>query len=225
MIKLVAFDWNGTLIADMQTVLEADNEVLKILGKKPVTMKILREAFEVPIVNYYKNLGHSEKEFLKNAKLIAKTFHENYEKRVTKCRTRSHTKTLAEWLDKNQIISVIFSNHVTERIDEQLSRLKISHFFSQILANKHTGLALRSRTKGEKLREYILQNKLKYKEVLIVGDGMEEVEIAKNLGSISVAITDGNHSTRRLKAAKPDYLISDLGQIINIVKKINSLTN
>ncbi|MEX0596714.1 MAG: HAD hydrolase-like protein, partial [Candidatus Paceibacterota bacterium] len=58
-------------------------------------------------------------------------------------------------------------------------------------------------------------------EVLIVGDTIEEVQIARHLGALVCSITHGNCSTNRLKEAKPDYLISDLGQIVNIVRKIN----
>jgi len=44
MIKLVSFDWNGTILADTYAVLESDNEVLKALGKKPITLKKLQKA-------------------------------------------------------------------------------------------------------------------------------------------------------------------------------------
>ena len=86
MIKLVSFDWNGTILADTYAVLEADNEVLKTLGKEPITLKKLQNAFDVPIVSYFKNLGYPENEFIKNSNQISHIFHTYYENQVTKCR-------------------------------------------------------------------------------------------------------------------------------------------
>ncbi|MBI2599078.1 HAD family hydrolase, partial [Candidatus Curtissbacteria bacterium] len=70
--------------------------------------------------------------------------------------------------------------------------------------------------------KFAIDNKLKSSEVLVIGDTTEEVEIAKSLGCISVAITDGNVSTARLKAAKPNYLINNLKEIIPIIENLNS---
>ena len=38
MIKLVVFDWNGTLLSDAVATTEADNHVLGLFGIKPLTM-------------------------------------------------------------------------------------------------------------------------------------------------------------------------------------------
>ncbi|MBU6389618.1 HAD hydrolase-like protein [Patescibacteria group bacterium] len=62
---------------------------------------------------------------------------------------------------------------------------------------------------------------LDFTEVLIVGDSMEEIEIAHSTGSVSVAITNGYYSTRRLKAVNPDYLIDNLIQLEDIIDTIN----
>lgn len=81
--------------------------------------------------------------------------------------------------------------------------------------------SIKGRSKLEKLRNYMQDNKLSKEEVLIVGDSLEEIEIGKELGIRTVAVTDGFCSTKRLKAAKPDYLINSLKEIVKIVKKIS----
>lgn len=222
MIKLISFDWNGTILADTYAVLEADNEVLKTFGKEPISLKQLQETFDVPIVSYYKNLGYSEEEFLENSEKISHLFHTYYENQVTKCRTRRNTRRLLKWLSKEELESIILSNHITKRIEEQLKRLKIENYFSKILGNDHRRIVQTKLTKREKLKNYLLKKEMSFREVLIVGDGLEEIEIARELGSLCAAITDGNYSTPRLKAAKPDYLISDLGNLINIIREINT---
>lgn len=223
MIKLVAFDWNGTLFADTIAVLEAVNEVHKVFALKSLTVKQFRETTRVPISEFYLANGMSL-EILKNPEQISSVFHTYYENRAKKIRTRQNTKILLSWLDKNKIDKIIFSNHVDEMIDQQLKRLKIKRYFSTILANPLKYTAMKNRTKKTRLQNYIKKIGINFDEILIVGDAIEEIEISKELGSLSVAITDGHYSTSRLKAAKPDYLISDLGNIVNIIREINSQT-
>ena len=76
------------------------------------------------------------------------------------------------------------------------------------------------RSKKDKLKAFIKAHNFLPTETLIIGDTIEEIEIGKELGIITIAITQGNTSTPRLKTAKPDYLISDLKQVIDIIKKI-----
>ena len=60
MIKLIAFDWNGTLIADTQIIVKADNFILKKFSVKAITVQKFRESFHIPVINYWKNIGLSE---------------------------------------------------------------------------------------------------------------------------------------------------------------------
>jgi phosphoglycolate phosphatase-like HAD superfamily hydrolase len=221
MIKLVAFDWNGTLIADNNAVFESDNEVLKFLGRKKVSFTDFLKHFDVPVKNYYLALGLDEKILEEKAQGISQTFHKYYEKRATKIRSRSHAKETLNWLSGEDISAVIISNHIKEKIIEQLVRLKMDIFFDEVLGNYSIGTAYKTRNKKERLLEYLNSNNINPADILIVGDTLEEIQMAKELKALSVAITHGNCSTPRLNAAKPDYLISDLGNIINIIREIN----
>lgn len=222
MIKLVAFDWNGTLIADTYAVFKSDIETLRAIGRPPLTYSQFLDHFDVPIRNFYLAVGISKKILDEKTILMRNAFHEEYERRVDKLRSRSHAKTVLSFLQKNKIPSIIISNHVKERIFKQTNRLHLTHFFDEILANDNIHSPMVERRKQRILANYIKTKKLKGEEVLIVGDTIEEVEIAKELGTLCAAITHGNVSTKRLKAARPDYLISDLGNLINIINEINT---
>lgn len=222
MIKLIAFDWNGTIFSDTQAALESVNEVLKFLNLKPVSLKSYQNHFDVPVTKTYLGLGIPEKDLKDRDKEIVHTFHSNYEIRASGVRTRAYAKRLLEWLYKNKVQSIIFSNHIDEPIKKQLKRLGIEKYFTTVLANSKLDSSLKGRNKQEKLREYIQNNNLLPKEVLIIGDTVEEIEIGKELNVITVAITHGFCSTPRLKAVNPDYLINNLREVVRITKGINS---
>lgn len=222
MIKLIAFDWNGTLLADMRAIFQADNEIIKYLGLKPNTYYQFQKHFDVPVIKYFEALGADKKRLHEEAEKIAQIFHKYYEPRAKHVRTRAHARAVLAWLNKEKIKSIVFSNHIDEMIDKQLVRLKIKEYIAKILANSFNHSAYTERTKKDRLENYLKKNSLKPKETLIVGDTIEEIEIAKDIGALCVAITQGNCSTDRLEKAKPDYLIHDLGNLINIIREINS---
>lgn len=221
MIKLVAFDWNGTLFSDTSAILEGVNEILRLFKLKPASLGDFQKHFDVPINKTYLGLGISGEEFNKKSSFIAETYHTFYEKRVSKTRTREGTKDLLNWISKNNIASIIFSNHIGEPIKKQLKRLKIEKYFIEIIANTHIEVSLSGRSKKDKLKSFIEDKKFLPTETLIIGDTIEEIEIGKELGTVTVAITNGNCSITRLKAKNPDYLINNLNETVNIIKKLN----
>lgn len=224
MIKLVAFDWNGTLLADTVACMIGDDAALISLGYKPIGIKKFRETFEVPLLNFYAKIGVDTKNIPKDKfKKSEDAFHKNYEKRAACARTRAGTRSLLDWLQKRNIPSVIFSNHIRDRIMEQLARLKIENYFQEVIANTNNHEIIFNRGKGERLKEYLKEKSIEPSEILIVGDTTEEIEIARELGGISIAIAHGYQSTPRLKAAKPDYLINSLQQIEKIIAEKNLL--
>ncbi|KKQ82873.1 MAG: hypothetical protein UT04_C0044G0003 [Candidatus Daviesbacteria bacterium GW2011_GWF2_38_7] len=222
MIKLVAFDWHGTIFSNTAAIYKSNKGNFKLLKLKEPTYNQFLKHYDVPVKKFYLAIGANEEEFDKKAKQIAQTFHIDYERRISKIRSRAFAKTLLDYLSKNTIRSVIFSNHIIESIKKQVKRLKMEKYFAGIIANSELTAALKGRCKKEKLKSYMDSRKFLPNETMIIGDTVEEIEIGKQLGVTSVAITHGNCATVRLKAAKPDYLISSLKEVIGIIKTLNN---
>lgn len=222
MIKLIAFDWNGTILSDVIPIVRANNKVLKHFGFKKITVKKYQETFKIPIRDYWIALGLSSSFFDKHVKEQEKIFRQYYEPEEQKCRTRSGTKEMLQFLVKGQIDRIIFSNHITKHIDKQLKRLKISKYITKILARPINGRRHQTNTfKDRLLAKFVSSKNIKPHEVVVVGDTEEEIEIAKKFGYITVALTGGHNTTARLKAQHPDYLIHNLKELKSIIKKLN----
>lgn len=222
MIKLVAFDWNGTLLSDTICCWEGANVQLKFCDCKPMSLLRFRETFEVPVVNSLVANGADREFCQKNKVAVAEAFHTFYEKRAATARTRAGTRDVLKWLHQRKIFSMIYSNHTSSGIESQLNRLKIKHFMDKVLANPAVeGSLHRKKTKGQKLAEYIKGKKLKPLEVISVGDTKEEIEIGKHFGYHTVGITGGYNTTKDLKKVHPDFLIHNMKDLIPIIKKLN----
>jgi phosphoglycolate phosphatase len=218
MKKLIVFDFNGTLLSDTRACMDADNRVLETFGGKAVDLKTYRDTIIIPGINFYIQHGCRRARLELKSREVGQVLHTFYETRAAKCRTRRGAKKLLEWLQKNGIGSVILSNHTIAGINRQLKRLGLDHLITEVLANPAPGMTLKSRSKKEKLIDYLATHNCNPKDALIIGDSPEETEIGKELGIGTVAITDGYYATSRLKKAKPDYLVHNLAEFQRIVQ-------
>lgn len=222
MIKLVAFDWNGTILSDTKASHNVSNITARTFGLKELSMLQYKRTFDIPIIDFWEANGFKRKDFLKNAEAVQELFVKHYEPMADRCRTRSGVRATLRELKKRKILSVIFSNHIRENIQRQLKRLKVEGHLVHILARENGDNShLHSRNKEEKLCQFVKKHKLRPKEVMTVGDTCEEIEIGRKHGYITVAITDGYCTTARLKKHKPDFLIHNLVELVSIIKKLN----
>lgn len=223
MIRLVAFDWNGTLLADSRLAAAADHQALKKFSIGKIGRAVMQRHFAVPIINYLTALGLSKKDFQLHHQEINRTFNHYYEARVSRCRTRSGVRASLKFLKTKNIQSIIYSNHVKSYIIRQLKRLDIEKYFAAVLAREDRDIShMHNRGKEQKLRGYIKAKKFKPLEIISVGDTEEEIEIGKAQGYHTVAITGGYNTTVRLKKHQPDFLIHNMIELKKIIQKLNN---
>src|SRR3989344_36759 len=223
MIKLVVFDWNGTLFADVQASFEVTNRILEHHGKKQISMKKYRETITFPLFDFYLKNGYEHKELTDVSKALQSFYHKHYEIRASKSRARKGAKKLLKWLKQNKLKPVILSNHTVAGIHYRLKLLGLDEFVLDVLANPNVHVVFNRTSKRDRLEDCLRSNKYAKSEVIIVGDSTEEAEIGKQLGIKSVAITDGFYSVKRLKRARPDFLIRNLANIKDVIKS-NGIT-
>lgn len=223
MIKLVAFDWNGTILADAAADIKANAIIMRAFGLPPVSLRRFRETFEIPVKNYYIKVGFTEKYFFKNHHKIDTLYQKHYEKFVAKCRTRAGTKAALVWLKRQKIDRIIYSNHIVPEIRKHFPRIKIGNLITHVIAREPGDTShLHARGKAAKLHDYVRKLKIKPSEVVSIGDTEEEIEIGKQFGYHTVALTGGWNTTKRLKKHHPDFLIHNLKELIGVIKKLNN---
>jgi len=217
-VKLVVFDWNATLFADTAATFESSSRVVKAYGGKGITLKQFRTSFGVPVMDFYIANGCSKALLRKNPETASAMFHDYYEKRAAKCRTRAGAKKLLQWLEKHSVKSIILSDHTVEGIASHLRRLGLEKFFDAVVANSSRHSSLNGLHKSDSLKHYLKTHGYSSKEVVVVGDGPQEMEFGRKMGLTTITITHGYYSAERLKAEKPDFIVSNLAEIIPLVR-------
>jgi phosphoglycolate phosphatase-like HAD superfamily hydrolase len=74
-------------------------------------------------------------------------------------------------------------------------------------------------SKGKRLSIYMSEKHIDPKHGIIVGDSIEEIEIGRAEGMVTVAITGGGAAEQRLRAEKPDYVIHSLHELKPILRE------
>ena len=213
--NLVVFDWNGTILADTSACLNATNTVLHKLGIPKVSRAHYQNHYTMPLNKLYHALGVDPDILVSKEHEIHPLWHATYES--ADIRLRRGAKAMLQSLQLVSCEAVILSNYVVNRIDAQAQRLGVRDHFQKIIAFEVGDATFRKRGKGARLKDYIQGQPVR--SGIIIGDSEEEIEIGHELGMTTVAITDGMCSVTRLRAMKPDYLVSSLNHIPAIIHR------
>lgn len=194
--------------------MKAGNKCLEFYGANAIDLKVYRDTFTFPIIHFYKKLGLDIDRVLEKKDEANRIFQTEYERLVTNARTRSGARQILKWANENDMGCIILSNYITPRIEEQLARLKIRHYFEHVCGNTCEGTTvLEHMTKAGRLQKYMTAAGYAPKNTYIIGDSAEEPMIARQLGLTSIAITDGYISRARLNKANPDHIIHSLSKL------------
>ena len=218
MTELAVFDWNGTIIADAKASWIAGNTCLEYLGAPPITFARSQDTFTFPIIHYFKLNGVDVDRLLEHQDESNRLFHEHYEALSARSRTRRGARTLLRWLKDRDIPCIILSNHIEDKIRLQLARLGLDGYFRHVSANRSGTEVYHKISKLERLSAYIGEHGFDPARTVIIGDSLEEPDLARHLGMTCISVTGGFVSAGRLRAHKKDHLVHSLTEIIPLLR-------
>lgn len=219
--KLAIFDWNGTLIDDAIANWEACNHCLAAFGRPPVTFERYREAMDFPIVHLYARLGVPPDEYLANFQTAGLTFLENYKTLSATSPLRRGATALLDWLLTRGYDLMVLSNFVSHELEAQMSRLHALRYFKHVSGNLAFNELEHSRTtKRERLESVLIGQNYDPAASFIIGDSLEEPEIARHYGLRSFSVTWGCFTPERLREGKANHMIDELAQVSEILQKL-----
>lgn len=217
--KLAIFDWNGTLIADTKPAWVASNACLAFYGKPPITLKTQRETFDFPVIHYFKRNGCDIDHVLATKEKSNEIFQTEYDRLAANARSRKGAHELLSWLNGNGVDCIILSNYLVPKIEHHLERLNMREYFSHISANTCDGTSILSGTsKLERISDFIIKRGYHPDNAFIIGDSKEEPDIGRHMGIMSIGITGGCITEKRLREAKPDHVIHHLSETKKILR-------
>ena len=190
----VIWDWNGTLLDDVEHSVEILNGLLLEHDLPEVGLERYREVFDFPVRTYYERVGFNLAEV--DFDQLATTWLSRYMAGFHRCRLRSDARAALDAVAEIDVAQSVLSASEQGRLDTQLSAHDIAGYFRGCVGvPDHRGSG-----KLERARAWLYELKLDAREVVLVGDTAHDLEVAQALGSRCVLVLGGHHDERKLNA-------------------------
>jgi phosphoglycolate phosphatase-like HAD superfamily hydrolase len=195
-VRHLVWDWNGTLLHDIEAVLVGTNASLATLGLPPITLETYRSAYCQPIPLFYERLvGRpvSDDEFRR----LDAAYFDEYHRHLPRCAlTDGVEELLGAWQAGGGTQSLL-SMYPHERLVPLVERLGVSRWFRRVDGVRGPTGGL----KAEHLVRHLEALELDAGEVMLIGDSLDDAASAAKVGARCVLYGGGFHSPESLAAA------------------------
>jgi phosphoglycolate phosphatase len=208
--KNIIWDWNGTLLNDVDVCVDAMNILLKNRNMHQLSRKEYKKVFTFPVKEYYKAVGFdfNKEKFEKPAI----EFIDNYNNLCYNVKLYKGVTELLKKIDNINIEQYILSAMEHKSLIKMVDSFGISSFFKKIsgIDNYY------AQSKIEQGKQLISDLNLDKKKTVIIGDTVHDAEVADILGVDCILVAHGHQSYERL-AECGNFVIDSLKELDNFI--------
>ena len=199
----IVWDWNGTLLDDLDYSISVMNGLLARRHLPLLDRTRYHELFDFPVRDYYYRLGFDP---ARDAfEQLSVEFITAYDARRWDCRLQPSTIEVLSAFARTGATQSILSAYRHETLHEIVAHFGLTPHFIRL-----TGLDnIYAHSKAELGRAWIAELGLPPADVLLVGDTLHDLEVARHLGVDCVLVAAGHHPASRLRA-RHDRVVENL---------------
>jgi len=191
-MQSIIWDWNGTLLNDLDFCISTINILLNKRGLKLVTRDSYKEVFSFPVKDYYEAIGFNFNE--ENFSIPAREFIDIYDAGVKNCSLHKSAVEILSYYQQKGVRQFVLSAMKQNMLEETLKQQGIFDYFEGI-AGLSDHYAVSKIERGIQLIDQFSINKTK---ATIIGDTLHDWEVAQQLGTDCILVADGHQSEERL---------------------------
>jgi len=191
MLKNIFFDFNGTLIDDLDFCVDIEKQVAKKAGIEPYSKKFYLETFSFPVRNFYKTVGLKDEDYVTLSSYFNNEYYSHYKEKT--CLFDGVKDTLLD-LKKSGFKVYCLSASPYEYLKSQLSFFEILDLFDGICGATNN----LANGKIDYGKIFIEKNKINPKETIMIGDTLHDYEVGKTFGFSCILFSKGHNSKDRL---------------------------
>lgn len=190
----VIWDWNGTLLADLDHAITTVNRLLVEEKLAPTTLEEYKKHFGFPVVDYYKKLGFdiSPENFLKLCDRFNRYFYEG----LHRCELWPGVRETLTWIKSQGKMQSLLSASEHSMLLESVRWFKLEHAFDHVVGI-HDKTATSKVGRG---RELMSQVHITPEKTVLIGDTDHDLEVAQAMGIEVILVEHGHQCPTRLKA-------------------------
>ena len=203
----VIWDWNGTLLNDIDASINSINPLLQERNLRLHDRDSYRSVFGFPVKEYYVQSGFD----LNNDswEKVAHDFIDNFKEEVGKAELFEDAPLILEFLKDKGIEQYILSAMEHNSLVDNVRDKGIIDFFTHICGIDNI-YATSKKENGNKL---IQDFNLNPEKSLFIGDTTHDFEVATSLGIDCALFTGGHQDITRLQETNCKYVLDNLSEV------------
>ncbi|MEU7114417.1 HAD family hydrolase [Streptomyces sp. NPDC046182] len=213
--KHLVWDWNGTLLDDIEAVIGATNAAFAELGLEPITLARYRDLYTVPVPKFYERLmGRlpTEAEWA----LMDGAFHRHYWQRAEACVLTAGAAELLAARQESGFTQSLLSLAPHAELVPLVRRHGIEPRFVRVDGR------IGSSTEGKSshmVRHLEALVGVPAERVVVIGDAADDARAAAHVGARAVLYTGGSHSRASL-AAVGVPVVDSLAEAVAVAEEL-----
>ena len=194
MIKQILWDWNGTLLDDLQYGIDVRNRIFPDFNLPTIdSIQEYHAQFTFPIRLYYERAGVTDDIFVP----IAHAWMNEYVRGFASVPLHTDALETLERFAQANVQQVVLSASKRDLLTGQIAQFHIQHYFADIL-----GLGdIYAGSKEEIGRHYLQNCGIAPEETLMIGDTLHDAEVASAIGARCVLVARGHQNRETLLTA------------------------
>ncbi len=202
----IVWDWNGTLLNDLQTGVDTLADMLLRRGIKPLSVEDYKKIFGFPVIDFYVKVGFDlQAESMHD---LSVDFVETYDKYAQDLQLNDGVENVLSFLKGSGRHQYILSALREDLLQQMTVDFHISSYFEQICGSDNIYAA----GKIERGKRMVETYNICPSKTLMVGDTLHDAEVARALGFDYVLFTGGHNNQFRLQVAGPT--ISHMSELL-----------
>ncbi|MET7712632.1 HAD family hydrolase [Streptomyces sp. NPDC005407] len=212
----IVWDWNGTLLHDVDAMLAAVNASCAEAGLPPLTLDRYRDLFCVPVPRFYARLlGRVPTDI--ECRTMDASFYRHYEASTKNTVLAPGAKQLlVEWQEAGLTQSLCsLAPH------ESLVPLVRTHGIERHFVRVDGRKKQTSTGKAEQLAHHVAALNVDPRRMVVIGDALDDAVAASRAGARAVLYTGGSHSRANLMSAGVP-VVDTLAEAVQAAKRLSA---
>lgn len=187
--KYIIWDWNGTLLDDVDINIEIINTLLSERGLPLIeSADKYRNLFTFPIQNFYKELGFTFKD--EPFETVARQYAFMYDEKYPFASVSYEAEGLLRRFRDTGAEQIIVSATEQGFLTRQVTYFEVEQYFTDILGTSDIYV----KSKVSVAEKWMQENGVSPDEVLFIGDTVHDKEVADSIGCECILVAKGHQS-------------------------------
>ncbi|MFA9389478.1 MAG: HAD family hydrolase [Prolixibacteraceae bacterium] len=193
-INTIIWDWNGTLLDDLDICIETINELLHQRKLPEIDKTFYLDVFGFPVKEYYQRIGFNFEQ--EPFDIPAHQYIESYKSKVKQCQLHQGVVELLQYFSELGFIQLILSASEQQSLEENLNYFGIRNWFTAV-AGLDNHFAQSKKDIGVKMLNNL---GIHPSTCCLIGDTTHDAEVAQAMGCQCILLSNGHQNAKKLLA-------------------------